>query len=731
MKRFLNASILPACTGLLAISILAGPLAVYGQASSSDAAVTRPDTDATCAIVLLKGDPLSLAASTKPPQGKKIDFNSTSVKSYRAQLSALRNDFKAWLRANAPAANVTHSFDISINAVSVDLNGTSLAVIRQAPQVLDAQPEGLYYPSTYSDPDLGLINAIQAWQVAGGPANAGADVKVAILDTGIDVNHPCFSDAGYPAQKQLGDRRFTNNKVIAAKVFNNRISSMGYTAQAIQEHGTHVAGTVGCNLNTPAMVDGVTIPYLVSGVAPRVLLGNYNIFPGNVTNARSEDIFQALEEAYQDGFDIANMSLGGGAKGVSDLVSAAVDHLDRANMVVAVAAGNSGPGYLTVESPGRAAGALTAGASTVPHYIGAVVTAGGNTYGASVGDFATPTSDLAAPLAVVLDGSSLGLACGALPAGSLAGKIALISRGSCSFSTKIRNAQAAGALAVLIVNNTVGDPIAMGQDGTANQPTIPAVMLSEVDGQAVKALGSGVQVTIAAALAYIQTPNADFMASFSSRGPTPVDFRIKPDVVAPGVNVLSSIPLAYCGGNSCWAFFQGTSMATPHLAGSAAFLHGLYPDWTSAEIRSAIVNTANRHVLKNYVNGAPTSNVNVVGSGREDLLAAVNAAVTLDPVSISFGAVPDGSGQTQPFTVNLTNMRGLTSTYSLAILGGDASVAYTVAPSTITLPSGGSAAVTVTMSAVKGAALGLHQGMLTLSDGSGELAHAAIFTLIK
>ncbi len=728
MKQFLKVSTIAVCAGLLGLAMAAPPVA-FGQASSSDAAVSRAYVDSTTAIVVLKGDPLSVAASTKPPQGKKIDFNSTSVKSYRAQLSALRNDFKAWLKANAPAVKVTHSFDISLNAVSVNLNGTSLGVIKQAPQVLDAQPEGLYYP-TVDDPDLGLIKAVEAWQAGGGPANAGAEVKVAIIDTGIDINHPCFDDTGYPNQQQIGDHRFTNNKVIAAKVFNNRIPTQGYTPEAIQAHGTHVAGTVGCNHGTPATVDGVTIPYLVSGVAPRVLLGNYNIFPANVTNARSEDIFQALEEAYEDGFDIANMSLGGGARGVQDLVSAAIDHLDRADMVVAVAAGNSGPGYLTVESPGRAASALTAGASTVPHYIGVHVTAGGNTYGAMIGDFATPSADVTAPLAVELESGSLTKGCAGFAAGSLAGKIALISRGTCSFSTKIRNAQAAGALAVLIVNNAVGDPIAMGQDGTPNQPTIPAVMLSQADGAHFLGL-NGQPTTISAALFYIQTPNPDFMASFSSWGPTPVDFRIKPDVVAPGVNVLSSIPVSFCGGSSCWAFFQGTSMATPHLAGSAAILRWLYPDWSAAEIRSAIVNTADRHVLKNWVNGDPIIDANIVGAGRENLEAAVNAVVALDPVSVSFGAVPAGSGQTQPFAVTLTSLSGVAKTYTLATSGGDTSVSFGVVPTTVTLQPGGSTTISVVMSAVKGAEPGLHQGLLTLKDGGTEAAHAAIVTLIK
>lgn len=725
MNRF---AVLSLSLGLLGFALPSSQAQPARQAGASSPADSRPQFDPSSAIVELNGEPLATYARTKPAPGKKIDFNSNTVKSYRAQLSALRNDFKRWLRANAPKAKVTGEFDIALNAVSVELNGTPLSVIRLAPNVRDADYEALYYPSDVQDPDLGLIQAVQAWEAGGGPANAGQDVKVAIIDSGIDIKHPCFSDAGYPGRSQLGDHRFTNNKVIAAKVFNFRTVTQGYTPEAMNPHGTHVAGTVACDYGTPASVEGVTIPFPISGVAPRALLGNYNIFPANVASARSEDIFQALEAAYADGFDIANLSLGGGASGVLDLVSAAIDRLDQANMVVAVAAGNSGPGYLTVESPGRAARALTAGASTVPHYIATPVTVGGQSYGALAGAFATVSSDLTAPLSVVTDGG--GLACAALPGGSLAGKIALISRGSCSFSAKIRNAQDAGAVAVLMVNNAPGDPIMMGQDGTPNQPTIPAYMLSHTDGLAVAA-DDGQPVTISATLDYFQTANADFMASFSSDGPTPVDFRIKPDVVAPGVNVLSSIPVANCGGNPCFAFFQGTSMATPHLAGSAAVLRWLYPDWSAAQIRSAIVNTADRHVLKYWGNGAPMTDVNVVGAGRENLLSAVNASVALDPVSVSFGAVPSGSGQTQPFQVTLSNLSGSALDCSLAVAPGDTSVSYSVTPSTVSLSSGGSAVVTVIMNAAKGAAGGGHQSTLTVSSGGQEIAHAAVYTLIK
>jgi subtilisin family serine protease len=908
--------------------------------ANADAFRIGPRVDDTSVIVQLNGDPLSTYVKTKPPQGQKIDFSSHTVKSYRAQLSTLRNDFKQWLQAKAPKAKVTGQYDISLNAVAVQLNGTAKSTIEQAPQAVHVEYEGIYYPSTCgADPDLGLISAIDAWNVNGGFAHAGEGVKVAIVDTGIDITRPCFSDPGYPTQPQLGDHNFTNNKVIAAKVFNNTAGPQGLTPAAIQDHGTHVAGTVGCNYQTPAIVNGVSIPYCPSGVAPRVLLGNYNVFPGNVSSARSEDILNALEAAYSDGFDIANMSLGGGVSGTLDLLTKAVDDLDQAGFISAVAAGNSGPGPFTIESPGSAARALTAGASTVPHFVGAPLTIGDSTYGLASGDFATVASDLTAPLGVVLERGNLSEACSALPAGSLTGKIALISRGTCTFSTKIRNVQNAGAIAAIVVNNVAGDPTAMGQDGTADQPTIPAYMTSLANrdilwlrgtsgfietyddgsdvgqwvcsfsvpriietsggnpgaylqqggfsthtptwatastryqpgfqdtyktdsvftgdwaGAGVASISADLNIiqaggwgpdravtlkllqmddtgfnlnfeatytlpdlgktppigwqtysfpvnansskiphgwvfthgdgtpatdaewstfvhridltsigyykpgfayvgfgswtlgidnikiqtvrqpssTVGAALQYFLTSNADIMAGFSSQGPTDVDFRVKPDLVAPGVNVLSSIPLSFCGGSSCWAFFQGTSMATPHLAGSAAVVLGQHPAWSAAQVRSAIVNTADQGKLKDYLTGGKlVTDVNIIGTGRDNLLSAVNAKVGLDPVSVSFGSVFSISGVTKTYNMTLTNLSGSSATFSLSI--GDSTgsgVSYSISPSAISLGAGDSSSATITMSAAKGSSGGTHQALLSVQSGGTEVAHAAVFTYIK
>lgn len=714
-----------AAASVVLLSAGAGIAAPVSATPTGGDAASVSGVDKTRALVQLAGDPITTSSKTKPAQGKKIDWAGQNVRSYRAELSARRNEFKRWLRVNAPKARVTGEFDVTLNAVSLELNGTSLEVLRTSPLAVQVEYQGLYSP-TIGDPDLSIISAQAAWSSVGGGANAGSGIKVGVVDAGIDQGHSCFTDSGYLPQPQLGDTTFTNNKVIVARVFYNKAKSMQLTPEAIGDHGTHVAGTIACNYQTEATVDGVTIPYLMSGVAPKAMLGNYNVFPGEVESARSEDILNALDAAVVDGMDVINMSLGGGSHGIQDLLTKAVDNIDRAGIVVAVSAGNEGPGYDTVGSPGMAARALSAGASTVPHFVGATLTVDpGSTYAIASGDFAVVPDPLKAPLAVVLGGvaatGTLNTACAPLAAKSLTGKIAVISRGTCSFSAKVLNAQTAGAVAAIVVNNVAGDPTAMGTDGTPNQPTIPAYMVSLSARAPLVATAAGATGTISSTLAYQLTGSVDIMAGFSSQGPTDVDRRVKPDVVAPGVNVLSSIPRSYCGGANCFAFFSGTSMASPHLAGSAAVVFQKHPLWSAAQVRSAIVNTANDDVLKGYETGiAPVTDPNIVGSGREDLAAAVNATVLLDPVSVSFGRIPSGSGQTRSATITVTNTTGggLTAT-----IDGPGASKFT----TSVVPAGATVTITVTGTSAKGQAAGKVWATLRIAAGDSEVAHAVLF----
>ena len=703
--------------------------AVAGRSSNSSTA-NRPGEDRSTALVQLNGDPLSTDTKTRPTKDKKVDFNSTAVKSYRAQLAALRNNYKTWLRVNVPGAKVTSEFDLALNAVTVELNGATLAQVSATSMVRKAEYEGLYYKN--ADPDLDLISAPAAWAQGGGSRTAGAGIKVAIIDSGIDATHPCFSDAGYAPQQQLGDRRFTNNKLIVAKVFSPRgPQQQKFTAEAIDNHGTHVGGTVACNYGIPANVKGAPIPNPISGVAPRALLGNYNVFPGNTESVSSGQVVKALEAAYEDGFDIANMSLSfAGCGGDMGHLSNAVNNIDQANMVVAVAAGNDGPGPCTVGAPGSAARALTAGASYAPHFVGAPVTVNGVTYHASSGEFATVSSNLTAPLGVPLDsGGALSTVCTALGA-SYSGQIVLASLVDvgCGISTRVRNAQNAGAAAVLLAEFFAGDPFSFYMDGTPNQPTIPVYLLSREAGQALKTQ-PGASTIIGAAQSYVITSNADIMGFFSSQGPT-YDFRIKPDVVAPGVHILSAMPPAFCAVPPCFAFLEGTSFASPHLAGSAAVVLQQHPMWSAAMVRSAIVNTADRGVLRDHQAGLLEDNVNINGAGRENLLKAVKAQVTLDPVSVSFGAGAAGKGRSLRTAVTLTNTTGGALTYTLGLSGTSAAM-FSVSPSSVTIAAGSSANVTVTMNGSNDIAPGSKQAYLEIGTGQNNIAHAAVFTFVQ
>ena len=700
----------------------------------------QPAVDTSSVIVQLKGDPLSTNSATKPAQGKKIDFNNDKVKSYRAQLSAQRNDFKNWLKTYAPNAKVTSQYDISLHAVAVQLNGTSLDTIKGAPMVQQVQYNALYHPDLSESHKI--INAAGAWAAAGGRSSAGAGIKIGDIDTGIDEAHPFFDPAGftYPpgfpkcdaadSSTHTADHNceHVTHKVIVAKVFNNKLNQNGFDATAVQDHGTHTAGIAAGVTGKIAVVQGVSIDDM-SGIAPGAWLGNYNVFPGDVLNARSEDILNAVDAAIADGMDVLNLSLGGGFHGNNDLLAIGLDNAVEAGVTVAVAAGNSGPGGGTVESPGRARNIITVGASTNQHFVGEPFTypaGGANTVGAAVGDFdPLPTASFN-----LFDTASDG--CSSVSADA-ADKLAIIDRGTCSFSQKVANAKQAGAVGVLIVNNVAGDPIAMARTAGFDDD-IPAVMIGLKEGAALRTSGA----TTASAVAVFQefiTANKDILAGFSSQGPTTVDLAVKPDLTSVGVNVLSSITCVgkeiTCGGEGSWAFFSGTSMSTPHIAGSAAVLLDLSnKDWSPARIKSALVNRADL-VVKDAKTGLQDVGPTAQGAGRENLSHAASGTTWLSPVSASFGKVSSGSGKSvvvtvfnptgnaQRFTVSKLKFTPSTDPV-LSVFGagsissGDSRISVV---SSFTVPAGGSYDLTVTIN--PGNSNGVVQGWIRL-DGPGS-----------
>lgn len=746
LRRSIRGLIPLALVLLMILPASAAPTA-QGLNPNTDAPIPGPAV-ADYVIVELQDLPLARYdgripgyPATRPERGKRIDLQTPAARAYGRYLAEQREALKGWLRRNAPNAQVVREFEIVAHAVAVKLNGHAAEALARAPGVARVTPSVLYRPTM--NVSTGLINAPALWEKLGGATQAGMGIKVAIIDTGIDLTNPFLSDAGYPSVPQIDacrpfikpGGRNTNNKVIVCRVYASGVAP-GAAAPLrllVFDHGTHVAGTVAGNFGTTAVLTftaagfttTISIPGL-SGVAPRALLGDYNVFPGFGAGfvafgggAFSHDIAAALEDAIRDGMDVANMSLGGMVQGPHDFLAEAVNAAVEAGMVVAVAAGNSGPGDMTIESPGSAEKALTAGASTNPHFLGVPVTVISDTqtltFGAAVGEFNPYIPPITnAPFTTTVP------AHGCAPiTNEISGTIALIDRGLCTFTTKIRNAQSAGAIGVIVVNHVAGDPVAMGHDGTEPKPTIPAVMVSREDGAVLKAMAGKTLISVDGTQPQeFVTANADIIAGFSSRGPTPFTFLIKPDVTAPGVNVLSGVF------NGEFAFFQGTSMAAPHVAGAAALLRQLHPHWSPDQIKSALVNTAKRPVW-HHVRGMGTpTGVLTRGGGRIDLAAAAMTPLTIEPASVSFGFWNGNKPVAEARTLILTNASGsaLFCSLGVEILHGHPALRVAAHPTSISFSGpGGTALVTLSMSGGRALPTGDYEGDLTILCGGKVL----------
>lgn len=675
----------------LGISILlAGPIALFaagGPTSRSDYAIVQFDK---APLAGYDGDIPGFPA-TKAPAGKKLDTGTPAAERYLALLATDRANFRAWLRSNAPQVAVLREFSGVFNGVAVELRGASVSALDRAPGVASVTPSWLYRPSM--DLSVGLVKAPAVWSELGAMPLAGRfanlpDIKVGVIDTGILDTHP-FIASCRPAGSIKHD------------VFFSGLGTSMFGRTIVFDHGTHVAGTIGgCPVFGPVPV-GETMLALagpLTGVAPGVTLHDYNVFPGYGAgfiafggSAFSHDIIAAIESSIVDGMDVINLSLGGMVQGPHDTLAEAIDMAAQAGVVPVVAAGNSGPRGASVESPGNAAGALTAGASTNPHYMGIQLFVAGMEFGAAIGDFENFDPLVTATLSLTTPANG----CTAIQEG-LAGRLAVIDRGVCTFGTKIRNAQAKGALGVIMVNNVAGDAIAMGMDSGAF-PTIPAAMVSRVDGAAVKAHAGETATADGTSPKEYVTASADIIAGFSSRGPTPYEFRVKPDVTAPGVNVLSSVFVLQADGTYVpkYDFFQGTSMATPHTAGAVALLLAAHPGWSPADVKSALVNAADRTVTDSRT-GTVDAGVLARGGGRINIEKASLVPATLDPVSVSFGLWTGNKAVSSQVQVTFKNLRPSSLSCSLSLTSSSGSW-VALSASSLTIGASGKASVTATL----------------------------------
>lgn len=721
-------------------------------------------------IVELTSPPLALydgGAQIAAGGRGKLDVSSPAAQEYIHKLQAEQQAFVKAMSQAIPGARVATyinefglkvpaTYQILLNAVAVDAgrNADVNALerqLRRLPGVLRVSKDWAYDPAMYAS--LPLINVQATWDNAaiGGKSNAGAGIKVASMDGGIHKDAPMFSGVGYtyPPGFPKGDTRNTNGKIIVARTYFRTWDppSAGdenpWPGVLGTSHGTHTASTAAGNEVTISYLGSE--PVTLSGVAPAAYVMSYRVFYNSITNNSSfytTEGLKALEDIVADGADVLNNSWGGGPGSIGgefDALDQALINAVQAGVFVSMSNGNAGPGLGTGDHPS-------------PDYINVAASTTSGTFGAGRFKVTAPepvpadlqnigyaSAQFGAPLPI---GTIVGpfyflparavnpanvTGCQPFPAGAFDGKAAVISRGGCQFSVKVLNAQRAGAVFAVIYNNAGDGLVSMAPGAGADQVTISSIFIGQTNGGKLLAWYDthGAASQFAVDTTAYQVGNVpDRIINFSSRGPG-VGNVLKPDIAAPGVNILAQGYGLGTGEERHLGFGQvsGTSMAAPHVTGAAALLKQIHPDWSPAWIKSALMSTSKYLGIYNE-NGTPAQPLDM-GAGRLDLTNAADPGVILDPPSLSFGLVPMGMAKSLKVTV--TSVADTTETYALSTLytgrGFDALTTVegmSFEPASITLAPGESAEITVTWDTVTSKGEGDNQGFLILRSANYE-----------
>ncbi|WP_045515054.1 S8 family serine peptidase [Neobacillus niacini] len=439
----------------------------------------------------------------------------------------------------------------------------------------------------------------------------GKGIKVGVLDTGIDYNHPDLKDAykgGYDLVDQDNDPMEATYKDWQAS---GQPEFSWYGSSYYTSHGTHVAGTIAGQ--------GTNAEVSVKGVAPDVDLYAYRVL-GPYGSGSSEGVIAGIEKAVNDGMDVINLSLGSDINDPYDPTSTAINYAVLNDVTAVVAAGNAGPDDYTLGSPGSAALALTVGASDVPMAI--------STFNGKIGNknsielvslarhYADQLKEWEGKSYEVVD---VGLGKASDYSGKdIKGKIALVARGEFALAEKVSIAKQNGAAAVLLYNNVEGQINAnLGE----SVDFVPAFSLTKEAGESIKAQIQAGETKFTLSNYADKQTEGDHLADFSSRGPARQTYDMKPEVTAPGVSVLSTVPSYMVDSDHqenyqyAYSRYSGTSMATPHTAGIAALMLQANPQLQPEDIKTVLMNTADP------LNG--DYSVFEVGAGRVDPYQAV------------------------------------------------------------------------------------------------------------
>ena len=679
------------------------------------------------------------------------------------------------------AATIPLRYTLVYNGVALKVSSGDIGRIKSMPQVKRVSLNQVLFTSLHKSVDYtnatkvyGAVKELSQFDELRRDGYEGQGMYVSIIDTGIDWTHPMFG--GDPTPPRLGVAPPTP----AATNSNKKVVYyIPFTDIAVQDgfgHGTHVASTVGGFLAQTPGSDGIPTTaddVRLHGVAPQAKLLSYKVCSDAFSSiyaatgvalggCASADTIMAIEDSVSPftitGFpkpvaNVINMSLGGSG-GPDNPTAVAASNAALAGTTVVAASGNSGPGEATTGSPAAGTHVISVGATTHPGASNSIWSADllqANAINPNVVGAVSPAKNLPAasgfariklfPMAGTPNPPAGAMAqryvfidnlAGPWPA-SVSGRIALIRNPgltSVTFFDVSQQAAASGAVGVLNISDVENATAVTGRIPSANILPADGEMLvdaisSSDDNNVDPANGTVSELPLRMNPTFSDTFMGE-MGGFSSRGPVRGLGQVKPDVSAPGVAVLAACPpgsllgaLAAAGTPTApnYIAIDGTSMATPHVAGAAALIMQANPGWTPDVVRSVLINTATNMRDQSgtpKADGHTTADSIIAqGGGLMDVKEAVNAKAVMGVAgdgitkpgilgSHSFGEVPVINSRvtnTSPINVTIRDLSGQGGTYNLAVANNRdlqlSGISVSVSQSSITVPAGGEATFTV------------------------------------
>lgn len=713
-------------------------------------------------IVHYREPSIGLSKGISESQGKKwsnLDADKVRQKIEKQQAQAQKS-----MRLKNINVNKIRAFNLVINAEAMTVDAKDLHKLIELPEVALVEEDQLVtldpeitenFVGDMNDsvaeeaisspyiPSISHLGIDKVWEIG----NKGKGIKVGVLDTGIDYNHPDLKDI------YKGGRNYANGSdYLSTRAADDpyetapsdrpsnlpEVNSNG--SEYYTTHGTHVAGTIAAQNNGN---------YGVTGISPNVELYAYRVL-GAYGSGYTNWIVGGIEDAVKDGMDVINLSLGNSSPDEAQANSFAVNNAMLLGTVAVSATGNSGPNRSTIGGPASGAIGISVGNTTLPEeqWYGDVTFKAGD-YSKELNDvlFMTftigekPEEQLNATEDVVVvpgvgnvkDFEGI----------DVKDKVALIQRGEIAFVEKVWNARDNGAKGVIIYNSETGSG-APGPTGLFLGQAfdyLPTLDVSLTDGkefkEAIEKNGSG---TIAYRAFNVKEVAGDDVNDSSSRGPSKPNFDIKPDVTAPGTNILSTVPVfeefdPEMDYTYAYAQYTGTSMATPHITAISALILELNPDYDAFDVKSALSNTAKLLDTSKYdVFAQGAGLVDPYRAATTDTLLKVEHETTMDSVlhlhtrgTMSFGVISLGEDTSRELLIE--NRSGVSTTYNFEVMPLVGVEGVTITPSVSSVTTDGTATVDFTISVPEGIDAGTEvQGYINVTSDQGnyQVPYAAL-----